>query len=345
MAWEHCEDLWKSGAKELITAAQWDVWLLIAQRINPRQGFAWPHREEICSETRRAKATVDRAVSVLTRFGLLRTHRRGFDRLNFSIPDIAELSRAVAAIFRYYARAEEEHGVRSLYKKQAATLRMIAEDSRLQPQLLPDGEKLDHDPIGKAGDIGSGIQLGKQETLDQGSNVAGGEVGSRSNSNWITIQSLLWTKEKEKEKGEEMKKTDVSPTKEKTEVLPENATHLWQLCLRELEETLPQTTYHTWVHNTSVAGAEADRIIIAAPTEYARDWLQARLTTPAKRILQQFTGREIDIAFTTEERAHDRAQTETLQRVQAEQGPQPILQEPVAERRPAVQMQGVLQRL
>ena len=65
-----------------------------------------------------------------------------------------------------------------------------------------------------------------------------------------------------------------------------------------------------------------------------------------KRLKKEEANDGIEIDFTTEEEhAHDRSQTETVQRMQAEQGPQRILQEQVAERRPAVQVQDVLQRL
>ena len=330
MAWEHTEDVYKSGVKALITRGQFDVLLYLAHRIHPRQHFAWPERQEICAELGLSKGAVDNAIGTLSRLGFLRTHRRGFDRLNFSIPSIQELALAVSAAKEFQRRARDEAGITPLRDAQRWTLRLMTQD--LRPKLIPDRE------------IAPGRDLPSREVAP-GRDLSHREIAPGRDHDRARARSIQQTKEKEKKKEGEKEKVGLFPTKAKTGLHPENAAHLWQRCLRELEETLPQTTYHTWVHNTSVAGAEADRIIIATPTEYARGWLQARLTTPAKRVLKQIAGREIDIAFTTEERAHDRSQTETLQRVQAEQGPQRILQEPVEDGRPAVQVQAVLQRL
>ena len=330
MAWEHTEDVYKSGVKSVLTRAQFDILIYLAHRVHPRQHYAWPERKEICAELELSKGAVDNAIGSLSRLGFLRTHRRGFDRLNFSIPSIQELALAVSAAKEYQRRARHEAGITQLRDAQRWALRQMTHE--LRPKLIPDRE------------IAPGRDLPSREVAP-GRDLSNREIAPGRDHDRAPARSIQQTKEKEKKKEGEKKKVGLFPAKAKTGSHPENATHLWQRCLRELELQLPQTTYHTWVHDTAVAGAEADRITIAAPTEYARGWLQARLTTRAKRILQQIAGREIDIAFTTEERAHDRGQTETMQRLQAAQGPQPILQEPVAERRPAVQMQGVLQRL
>ena len=323
MAWEHTEDIYKSGVKALLTRAQFDVLLYLSHRVHPRQHFAWPERKEICAELQLSKSAVDDAIGSLARLGFLRTHRRGFDRLNFSIPSIQELALAVSAAQAYQRRARDEAGITQLRDAQRWALRQMTQE--LRPKLIPDRE------------IAPGRDLSSREVAP-GRDLSDREIAPGRDHDRARARSLLWTKEKEKKKGEEKKKVGLFPAKGKVGLHPENAVQVWQRCLRQLELQLPQTTYHTWVHDTTVAGADGDHLIVAAPTQYARDWLQARLTTPAKRVLQQIAGREIDIAFTTKERAHDRRQTETLQRLPAAQGDQPILQEPVAQGRPAIPM-------
>ena len=65
MAWEHTEDIYKSGVKSLLTRAQFDVLLYLAHRVHPRQHFAWPERKEICAELQLSKSAVDDAIGSL----------------------------------------------------------------------------------------------------------------------------------------------------------------------------------------------------------------------------------------------------------------------------------------
>ena len=261
MAWEHTEDVIKSRVKSVLTRGQHDVLIYLAHRVHHRQHYAWPTREEICEDTEFSKGAVDEAIGTLARLGFLRTHRRGFCRLNFSIPSIQELSLALAAAKALYARARAELGLTQLRAAQRWALREM--ERELRPVLINERQ------------IAPGRDLSNRE-IAPGRDLSQREIAPGRDPDRARARSLLLPIRKEKEKGDEKEKINLPLAKEKRALHPEDAGHLWQRCLGELELQLPQTTYHTWVHDTAVAGADGDRIIIAAPNE-----VRARLATGA----------------------------------------------------------------
>ena len=72
---------------------------------------------------------------------------------------------------------------------------------------------------------------------------------------------------------------------------------IWQKTLHELALQMPATTFETWVRDTSIIGYTEGEFIVGAPHAWARDWLQNRLRKKIKVILNQLTGRSVQVVF------------------------------------------------
>ena len=72
---------------------------------------------------------------------------------------------------------------------------------------------------------------------------------------------------------------------------------IWQKTLHELALQMPATTFETWVRDTSIIGYTEGEFIVGAPHAWARDWLQNRLRKKIKVILNQLTGRSVQVIF------------------------------------------------
>ena len=82
---------------------------------------------------------------------------------------------------------------------------------------------------------------------------------------------------------------------------------VWQKTLHELALQMPETTFETWVRDTSIIDYKDGEFVIGAPHAYARDWLQNRLRNKIKRILNQLTRRSVQVIF--EVRPHPQKQS------------------------------------
>jgi len=72
---------------------------------------------------------------------------------------------------------------------------------------------------------------------------------------------------------------------------------IWQKTLHELALQMPATTFETWVRDTSIIGYAEGEFVVGAPHAWARDWLQNRLRKKIKDILNQLTGRSVQVFF------------------------------------------------
>ncbi len=76
-----------------------------------------------------------------------------------------------------------------------------------------------------------------------------------------------------------------------------NPEEIWQKTLHELALQMPATTFETWVRDTSIIGYKEGEFTVGAPHAWARDWLQSRLRNKIKSILNQLTGRSVQVFF------------------------------------------------
>ncbi|WP_099158967.1 chromosomal replication initiator protein DnaA [Virgibacillus ndiopensis] len=77
----------------------------------------------------------------------------------------------------------------------------------------------------------------------------------------------------------------------------ENIEELWVATLEKVEEKISKPSFDTWLKNTKAETLEKDLLIISAPNEFARDWLEGRYTELISDILFELTGARLTIKF------------------------------------------------
>ncbi len=96
----------------------------------------------------------------------------------------------------------------------------------------------------------------------------------------------------------------------------------WAEVLRQLKEDMPRASFGTWVADTEVVSFLGDVLTIGARNAYARDWLEARLTTTIERMLVGMFNRKVAVRFIESELPESPDEEE-------EPAPQQVLIEPV----------------
>src|SRR5699024_5696532 len=78
----------------------------------------------------------------------------------------------------------------------------------------------------------------------------------------------------------------------------ENIEELWALTLENIKEHISKPSFETWLKDTKANKLDEDTLTIAAPNEFARDWLEGRYTNLISDILLEITGARLTIRFT-----------------------------------------------
>jgi chromosomal replication initiator protein len=76
-----------------------------------------------------------------------------------------------------------------------------------------------------------------------------------------------------------------------------NLTDLWNKALGEIEKKLSKPSFETWLKSTAAYSLEKDTLIVTAPNEFARDWLESRYSGLISDTLQDITGTALDVKF------------------------------------------------
>jgi len=76
-----------------------------------------------------------------------------------------------------------------------------------------------------------------------------------------------------------------------------NADQLWQTTLKDLQLQLTRATFETWLRGTAVVSNDNGALIIAAPSEPAKAWLDHRLRPLIERTLERLAEKPIAIRF------------------------------------------------
>lgn len=71
----------------------------------------------------------------------------------------------------------------------------------------------------------------------------------------------------------------------------------WDKVKAELQLQLASSTFYTWLHNTTAVEWDDERIVIATPNTYARDWLENRLEGVIKRTVRSIHGKQREVVF------------------------------------------------
>jgi chromosomal replication initiator protein len=84
---------------------------------------------------------------------------------------------------------------------------------------------------------------------------------------------------------------------QKEELILENISDLWSEALASIEKKLSKPSYETWLKSTTAHSLQQDTLVITAPNEFARDWLESRYSGLISDILLDITGAELDVKF------------------------------------------------
>ena len=79
-----------------------------------------------------------------------------------------------------------------------------------------------------------------------------------------------------------------------------DAQDLWQRTLTHLEGRVTKATFATWLADTKAVDLTTDGLVILAPNQYARDWLEHRLLQLISRALADAAGHAVNTAFITQ---------------------------------------------
>jgi chromosomal replication initiator protein len=111
----------------------------------------------------------------------------------------------------------------------------------------------------------------------------------------------------------------------------ENIDELWQAALEKIEEKVSKPSYDTWLKNTEAVELNKTDLIVAAPNEFARDWLENQYTIVINDVLEEVTGSKLKTKFVIPdiEEGKEEAQTNKAQTQQktAQDFPKSMLNE------------------
>lgn len=103
----------------------------------------------------------------------------------------------------------------------------------------------------------------------------------------------------------------------------EHITDLWNEALASIEQKLSKPSYETWLKSTEAHSFRDDTLIVTAPNEFARDWLESQYAELITGILQQLTGSDINIKFITPQNPDERGIDDEKRRPKTTAKPQP----------------------
>ena len=77
----------------------------------------------------------------------------------------------------------------------------------------------------------------------------------------------------------------------------ENIADLWEQTLEYIKKKVSKPSFETWLKATQAHDIEDNTMIIHAPNEFARDWLENRYTLLISDALKEITGAELNVKF------------------------------------------------
>lgn len=76
-----------------------------------------------------------------------------------------------------------------------------------------------------------------------------------------------------------------------------NAKQVWQAALGELQLKVPGPSFQTWLRNTSISDFKDGVVVIAVPSNFAKEWLENRFSKQITETLKNILGREVEVRF------------------------------------------------
>lgn len=76
-----------------------------------------------------------------------------------------------------------------------------------------------------------------------------------------------------------------------------NIDDLWGQALNKIQKKISKPSFETWLKSTKAHALKDDILVIVAPNEFARDWLEGHYSQLISTILLELTGEELDVKF------------------------------------------------
>src|SRR5438552_2683899 len=76
-----------------------------------------------------------------------------------------------------------------------------------------------------------------------------------------------------------------------------NAKQVWQAALGELQLKVPGPSFQTWLRTTTISEFRDGAVVIAVPSNFAREWLEKRFTRVITETLNNILGHEVEVCF------------------------------------------------
>lgn len=77
----------------------------------------------------------------------------------------------------------------------------------------------------------------------------------------------------------------------------ENLADLWDQVLKNIEQKISKPSFDTWLKFTEAYSLQGETLIVAAPNEFARDWLEGRYTDLISGLLYEIVGENLEVKF------------------------------------------------
>ncbi len=77
----------------------------------------------------------------------------------------------------------------------------------------------------------------------------------------------------------------------------ENIADLWSAALNNIEKKISKPSFDTWLKSTKAHSLKGNLLVITAPNEFARDWLEERYSQLVSEVLYEITGEELTVKF------------------------------------------------
>ncbi|MGD2049090.1 MAG: DnaA/Hda family protein, partial [Chloroflexota bacterium] len=76
-----------------------------------------------------------------------------------------------------------------------------------------------------------------------------------------------------------------------------NAESAWKATLGELELQMTRATFNTWLKDARLLASDDDEFVVGVRNDYAKDWLENRLSDSISRTLTTIVGKPISVRF------------------------------------------------
>lgn len=101
---------------------------------------------------------------------------------------------------------------------------------------------------------------------------------------------------------------------------------LWQQVLSVIQTKLSKPSFDTWLKSTKASVFTETQLIVCAPTNFAREWLESRYKKMIAKTVLDYLGREVEVQFVLQDTEVSPAKTASSPAV-----PQPVKQSPIQE--------------